>query len=88
MNLRLISRKESTQDTSKYYYDAKKKQLVTKRVRTTGELNVSALTLSNIQQWDGMMLKQADEIKELEENHTSSFICLSLGLYPFHAVYM
>tara|TARA_B100001758_G_scaffold70483_1_gene59355 strand:- start:2012 stop:3937 length:1926 start_codon:yes stop_codon:yes gene_type:complete len=66
MNLRLISRTERTKDTCKHYYDAKKKQLVSKRIRSNGELHVSAFALSNIEQWDGMKFKHADEIKQIE----------------------
>jgi len=72
MNLRIISRKESTIDSSKYYYDAKKKQLVSKRVRTNGELRVSIVALSNIEQWQGMSLKHADEIKEIEQTEMAN----------------
>ena len=66
MNLRLLSRTERTKDTCKHYYDAKKKQLVSKRIRSNGELLVSAFALSNIEQWDGMKFKHADEIKQIE----------------------
>ena len=72
MNLRVISRKESTMDTSKNYYDAKKKQLVSKQVRSNGELKVSAFTLSNIEPWQGMRLKHADEFIKMEENEMTN----------------
>ena len=49
-------------------FSLSKKQLVSKRTRSNGELKVSAVALSNIEQWDtNIRFKHVDEIKQIED---------------------
>lgn len=74
MNLRILSR--TSQHLGKYYYDANKKQLVSKRIKSNGELKISTFTISNIERWgdlDWSGSMEEDEKRVLEERNTVAY---------------